>query len=84
MQLFVCIEKGDWNGARDAFKKSSELWKELKYPYHYAQTVSELGKALAQGKDREEARKCFEEAKSVFTRLGASLDLKKLENEPQS
>ncbi len=79
----LALKKEDWNGARDAFKKSSELWKALNYPYHYAQTLSELGKLLAQGKDREEARKCFEEAKSVFTRLGASLDLKKLENEAQ-
>ncbi len=80
----LALKRNDWNGARDAFKKSSELWKELNYPYHYAQTLSELGKLLAQEKEREEARKCIEEAKSVFTRLGASLDLKKLENDPQS
>ena len=75
----LALKKEDWNGARDAFKKSSELWKELNYPYHYAQTLCELGKLLAQGKDGEEARKSLEEAKSVFVRLGASLDLKKLE-----
>ncbi len=80
----LALKREDWNGARDAFKKSSELWKELNYPYHYAQTVSELGRLLAQEKEREEARKCFQEAKSVFTRLGASLDLKRLENDTQS
>ncbi len=77
----LALKREDWNAARDSLKKSSELWKELNYPYHYAQTVSELGKLLAQ--DGEEARKCLEEAKSVFTRLGANLDLKKLKNDPQ-
>lgn len=71
----------DWNEAKDAFKRSSELWSELKHPYHHAQTVLEFGKALSNSGDGEEAKKWIEEARRVFTQLGARLDLSKLEIE---
>ena len=70
----------DWNEAKEALKRSSELWSELKHPYHYAQTVLELGNALAKSGDVEGARKWVEDARGVFTQLGARLDLEKLEH----
>jgi pentatricopeptide repeat protein len=71
----------DWIGARDAFKISSELWSELKNPYNYAQTLQGFGRAASRSGQSEEARRSIDEARGVFTRLGARLDLAKIEGQ---
>ncbi len=70
----------DWIRARDQFKASSELWSELKHPHNYAQTLLESGRAASRSGGAEEARRSIDEARGVFIRLGARLDLAKIES----
>ncbi len=77
----LSLLRKDWKEAKVAFKASSDFWGTLEHPYHHAQTTLELGRVLANAGELEEATKRIEEAKTIFTRLGAKLDLAELDNQ---
>ncbi len=76
--LIAFKEKG-WNEAEEALRKSADMWKDLKHPYNNARTTLAYGQALAESGDQSKKRKLLDEAKQTFSRLGAKLDLARLQ-----
>ncbi len=75
----LAIAKTDLSMAAEAFIKSNELWTKLGHRYNAALTNLEVGRTLSNSGNREEARRCVEEAERVFKELGAEGDLQKLQ-----
>ncbi len=75
----LALAQGNLGDAGHAFRESSELWNLLKNPYNYARTKLEFGKMRSENNDEVEARKSVEEALAIFSRLGARLDMEKVE-----
>jgi adenylate cyclase len=69
----------DWVQAQKDYRESSKIWKELQNPYYYAQTLLGLAKALSKTGSRDEADRSMTEVKSVLSRLGARIDLARIE-----
>ena len=67
-----------WNEAYRAFTDAASLASAMPYPYAHARALADYGTALAQNRCLKEARKQWEEATTIFQRLGARKDVERL------
>ena len=60
--------------APDTLHQAAEAWQKLKVPYEEATARTLLGRALQVAGDLDQARRSFEAAADLFSRIGAHLD----------
>ena len=75
----VLIAEGDPVGGLPELRKAARTWQSLHMPYEMARTAVLLGLALAAMGDRAAAELEFDNARAVFTELGARPDLVRLD-----
>ena len=75
----VALAEGDVEAAIKAFDSSWRLWREVEFPYETARARVLLGQAWAASGDDGVARMELGAARSTFMKLGAALDLKRVD-----
>lgn len=75
----VMLAEGDTRGALGAFRRAWAGWRDIGAHYEAARTRVELGRACRALGDEEGAEMELDAARSVFERLGAALDLARVE-----
>lgn len=75
----VLIAEGDPAAGLPELRKAARTWQSLHMPYEAARTAVLLGLALAAMGDRTAAELEFDNARGIFTELGARPDLVRLE-----
>lgn len=75
----VALEEGDANAALTHLDQAWRLWQTVDLPYESARARELLGRARQATGDEASARLELGAAKSAYQRLGARLDLKRLE-----
>jgi len=73
------LHDGDAEGAIPVLERALRLWLEIDFPYEAARTRMLLGQAQLMAGDTGRARMELSAARSVFERLGAALDLRRLD-----
>jgi DNA-binding NarL/FixJ family response regulator len=75
----VCLAADDTQPALGALRRAAARWRELDAPYEAARVGVLVAEALATLGDRDTAALERDAARAVFQRLGAALDLARLE-----
>jgi len=75
----VALAEGDAEAAIKAFDRSWRMWREVEFPYEAARARMLLGQAWAAAGDHAVARMELGAARSTFMKLGAALDLKRVD-----
>ncbi|MEX1126125.1 MAG: adenylate/guanylate cyclase domain-containing protein [Acidimicrobiia bacterium] len=75
----VALHEGEADVASEALDRAWRLWREVEFPYETARARMLLGQARAAAGDVGSARMEFGAARSTFMKLGAVLDLKRVE-----
>jgi len=75
----VLLAEGDARGALDAFRQSWSLWCDLQAPYEAARVRYRMGLAFNLLGDAQDAAVELEAARETFQRLGASVDLARVD-----
>jgi DNA-binding CsgD family transcriptional regulator len=75
----VLLAEGDARGALDAFRQSWGLWCDLQAPYEAARVRYRMGLAFNLLGDAQDAAVELEAARETFQRLGASVDLARVD-----
>ncbi len=78
----LLLADGDRSGATTALRVGLQRWRALAVPYEVATTQVLLGEAARQAGDDDEAAACFTAASTTFERLGAALDVARLDPGP--
>jgi len=75
----VALREGDAEGAAQSLEKAWRLWREVEFPYETARARMLLGQARVVAGDLTSARMELGAARSTFLKLGAVLDLKRVD-----
>ena len=75
----VALHEGDATAAAQAFERAVKLWRQIEFPYESARARMRLGEALIASGNEGAARMELGAARSTFMKLGAALDLKRVE-----
>lgn len=75
----LLLAEGDLVGASTALRTALGRWTALAVPYEVATTQVLLGETARRAGDDDEAVACFSAAGATFERLGAALDVARLE-----
>jgi ATP/maltotriose-dependent transcriptional regulator MalT len=75
----LLLAEGDHVGATASLRAALQQWRSLAVPYEVATTQVLLGEAARRSGDDDEAVACFTAASATFERLGAALDVARLE-----
>jgi DNA-binding CsgD family transcriptional regulator len=78
----LLLAEGDLGAAATALRAALQRWRALAVPYEVATTQVLLGEAARRSGDDVEATACFAAATTIFERLGAALDVARLEPGP--
>jgi class 3 adenylate cyclase len=73
------LQEGDTQAAIVALERALRLWRDIDFPYEAARTRLLLARAHLKDGDPGRARMELEAARSTFERLGAVLDLRRVE-----
>ncbi len=76
------LADGDLSAATGSLRVGLQRWLALAVPYEVASTQVLLGEAARRSGDDDEAAACFTAASTTFERLGAALDVARLEPGP--
>ncbi len=76
----VLLGEADHAGAIRELTKAGRLWREVGFPYEGAKARVLLGEAYLGAGDESQARMELGAARSVFEKLGAALDLRRLDS----
>ena len=76
----VLLGEADHAGAIRELTKAGRLWREVGFPYEGAKARVLLGEAYLGAGDESQARMELGAARSVFAKLGAALDLRRLDS----
>ena len=79
----LLLAEGDLADATASLRTALQRWRALAVPYEVATTQVLLGEAARRSGDDDEARACFTAASATFERLGAVLDVARLDPEPE-
>ncbi len=79
VQAMVLTEQRRWVEAESCCDAAVALARRLPYPYGEAQTLHRRGSMLVLRRETERARHCYEEARRLFRKLGASPDAERAE-----
>jgi class 3 adenylate cyclase/tetratricopeptide (TPR) repeat protein len=74
----VLLAGGDRKGAEEAYLKSLGLWEKAGWPYYRAKALVAYSGGLVH-ENPEESRKRLEQASEIFRKLGAKLDIERIE-----
>ncbi len=77
----LALERNEIGEAASALRNSAELWKDLRHTYNHAQTTLDTSKALLRAGRKQDADEYIAEARKLFSRLGANLDLERLDSQ---
>lgn len=75
----IALHEGDAEVAAQALDRAGKLWRQIEFPYESARARMLLGQALIAAGDEGAARMELGAARSTFMKLGAVLDLKRVE-----
>jgi tetratricopeptide (TPR) repeat protein len=75
---------GDLAGARENLEKSAEIFAQSNSPLERSRSLVELGNLLAATGQTDRAKSLFAEARQVFDRMGARLELDRLQRNEQN
>lgn len=75
----VLISEGDPVAALTELRRAARTWQSVQMPYETARTAALLGLALTAMGDRRAAELEFDNARAIFTELGARPDLDRLD-----
>ncbi|MGH6924742.1 MAG: LuxR C-terminal-related transcriptional regulator [Propylenella sp.] len=76
----VGLAEGQYQQALASLREAWTAWQHLQMPYESARARVLLGRLCEALSDRESARMHYDAARSVFSRLGAAVDLAELEH----
>jgi ATP/maltotriose-dependent transcriptional regulator MalT len=80
----VQLAEHDVEGACGSLREALRLWQELEVPYEVATTRTVLGQALREAGDEEGARTTFAAARALFDQIGARLDARGVDVDPDT
>jgi class 3 adenylate cyclase len=75
----VALHEGDAEAAAQALDRAGKLWRQMEFPYEAARTRMLRGQALIASGDEGAARMELGAARAAFMKLGAALDLKRVD-----
>jgi DNA-binding CsgD family transcriptional regulator len=75
----IALAEGDVRGAMPMLRRASQLWLELEVPYEGARVRVMLAQACRSMGDGENAKLEFDAARDEFVRLGAALDIARVD-----
>ena len=76
----VLLGEGDHAGSIRELTKAGRVWREVGFPYEGARARLLLGEAYLGAGDESQARMELGAARSVFEKLGAAIDLRRLDS----
>ena len=77
----VCLAEGDARAALAALRRASTIWHDIDVPYEIGRVHLQIGLACRALDDVDGGRLEFETARRLFTQLGATSDLERVEAE---
>ncbi len=80
----LLLAEGDLADATASLRIALQRWRALAVPYEVATTQVLLGEAARRAGDDDEAQACFIAASATFERLGAALDVARLDPGPDA
>jgi DNA-binding CsgD family transcriptional regulator len=75
----VALARGDARAALRALRRAAEIWQRFEAPYEVARVRELVGQACSELGDEDSGRLELEAARGSFARLGASMDLARVE-----
>jgi tetratricopeptide (TPR) repeat protein len=78
VQALVALRRGQWDEAASSLEEGLELARGMPHPYAEARLLQVYGALHAQTGEPA-ARACLEEARAIFTRLGARMDTERVD-----
>lgn len=80
----LLLAEGDLADATASLRIALQRWRALAVPYEVATTQVLLGEVARRAGDDDEAQACFTAASATFERLGAALDVARLDPGPDA